>query len=60
MGDISEQKLVTTNSFGIFGGSFYIHPLPDILTKHIIKETSGKGNIWGALYIPKGRVLGGG
>ena len=52
MGDISEQKLATTDSFQIFGGIFFAHPFPEILTKHNIKETTSKGNIWGPFYIP--------
>ena len=47
MGEIAEQKLATTNSFRIFGGNLSAHTSPDILAKHNIKETAGKGNIWG-------------
>ena len=36
MGNIVDQKLATTNSFLVFGGSFSAHPSPDILTKHNI------------------------
>ena len=53
MGDISEQKLATTDSFHVFGGSFPARPLPEILIQHNIKETASKGNIWGPFYIPK-------
>ena len=60
MGDISEQKLATTDSFCIFGGSFFAHPSPKITTKHNIKEAASKGNIWGPVYIPKGEGLDGG
>ena len=54
MGDIAEQKLTTMNSFCVFGVSFFAHPLHYILTKHNIKETASKCNIWGTFYIPKG------
>ena len=60
MGKISEQKLAMTNSFRIFGGSFSAHSSTDIWTKHNIKETVSKGNIWGPFYIPKAGGLGGG
>ena len=60
MGDISKQKLAATDSFHIFGGSVFAHSLPKILTKHNIKETSSKGNIWGPFNIPKGESLDGG
>ena len=60
MGEIAEQKLTTTNSFHVFGGSFSAHPSPDILTKLNIKETESKGKIWGPFYIPKGDGSGGG
>ena len=45
MGDIAKRKLVITDSLHIFGSSFFAHPLPEILTKHNIKETVSKGNI---------------
>ena len=51
---ITEQKLAMTDSFRIFGGIFFAHPSPEILTKHNIKETASKGKIWGLFYIPKG------
>ena len=54
MDEIDERKVVTTNSFRIFGGSFSTHPLPDILTKHNIKETASKKIIWGPFYMPIG------
>ena len=54
MSKISEQKLATTDSFRIFDGILFAHTSPEILTKHNIKETSSKGNIWGTFYIPKG------
>ena len=54
MGDIAKKKLMTMNSFCVFGGSLFAHPLQDILTKHNIKENASKGNIWGLFYIPKG------
>ena len=60
MGDITDQKLATTNLFCVFGGSIFAHPSPDILTKHNIKETASKGNIWGPCYIPKGEGSSGG
>ena len=39
---------------------FFDNFLPEIPTKHNIKETASKGNIWGPFYIPKGGGLGGG
>ena len=54
MGNISEQKLATTDSFCIFGGSLFAHHSPEIMTKHNIKETASKANIWGPFYITKG------
>ena len=54
MGSIYEQKLATTESFLVFGGSFFANPLSEILTKHNIKETASKGNIWGLFYTPEG------
>ena len=59
MNEIAKQKLVTTDSFRIFGGSFFANPLLEILTKHKIKETASKGNIWGPFYIPKVEGSGG-
>ena len=56
MGNISEKKLATTDSFRVFGGSFFAHPSPEILTKRTIKETESKGNIWGPIIYPKVRV----
>ena len=53
MGEIANQKLATTNSFRVFGCSFFAHPLPDILTKHNIEETASKGKIWVPFYILK-------
>ena len=38
----------------------FAHLLSEVLTKHIIKETSSKGNIRGPFYIPEGEVPGGG
>ena len=52
-GKILEQKLATIHSFNVFGGSFFAHPSPEILTKHNMKETSSKGKIWGSFYITK-------
>ena len=43
-----------------FWWQFFAHFLSEIMTKHNIKETAIKGNIWGPSYIPKGLVLGGG
>ena len=60
MGNISEKKLAIMDSLLIFGGSFFAHPSPEIMTKYNIKETSSKGNIWGPFYIPRGEGLGGG
>ena len=53
MGKVSEQKMTTTDSFRVFAGSFFVYTSPEILTKHNIKESSSKGNIWGPFYIPK-------
>ena len=58
MGEIANKKMTMKNGFRIFGGSFF-HPLPEIRTKHNIKETASKDNIWGPFYILKGEVLGG-
>ena len=52
MGNIAEEKLVMMDSFRIFGGSVFAHHLPEILTKHNIRETASKGNIWDPFYIP--------
>ena len=60
MGDTIEQKLAATDSFRIFGGRCFASYLHEILTKHNIKETSSKSNIWGQFYIPKGEGLDGG
>ena len=38
MGNIYEQKLAMKDSFRIFGGSFFAHPSPEILTKHNIQK----------------------
>ena len=54
MGKISDQKLAMTDSFRVFGGSFFAHPWPEILTKRNIKETASKGSILGTFYITKG------
>ena len=48
------RKLSATNYFRILGGIVFSQPSPEILTKHNIKETYSKGNIWGTLYITKG------
>ena len=45
MGDIYDQKMSMTDSFRIFGGNIFAHPLTEILSKHNIKENSSKGNI---------------
>ena len=47
------------NWFHVFGGNFFTHPSFYILSKHNIKETSSKRNIWGPLYILKGEESGG-
>ena len=60
MGKIDEKNPVMTESFRIFGGSFFAHPLPEVLSKHNIKETASKGKIWGPIYTPKGECSGGG
>ena len=60
MGEIAERKLATTESFQISGGSLFAHPLPEITTKHNIKEITSKGNIWGPFYTPKVEGSGGG
>ena len=59
MGNIADWKMATTNLFRIFGGSFFAHTSPDILTKHNNKDTSSKVNILVPFYIPKGEGLGG-
>ena len=59
MGEIAEWKLETTELFRVLGVSFFAHPLPDIPTKHNMKETASKGKIWGPFYIPKGKGLDG-
>ena len=43
-----------------FWWKVFAHFLPEILTKHNIKETSSKGNIWGPFHLPKGEGPGGG
>ena len=60
MDDFDEQKMMTADSFYIFGDSFFYHPSPEILTKHNIKETDSKGNIWCPFYITEGEGSGGG
>ena len=60
MGDISEQKLSTTDSLHVFGGSYFPRLSPEILTKRNIREIASKSNIWGPFYIPKGEGLDGG
>ena len=60
MGDISERKLAMIDSFRVFGGNLFAHPSPELLTKHNIKETASKDNIWGPFYIPKGEGSDGG
>ena len=60
MGEIADQKLATMNSSRGFVGSFPTHPLPDILTKHNIKKSASRRNIWGPFYLPKGGGSGGG
>ena len=52
--------MAMTEPFHIFGGSVFSHPLPEILTKHNIKETASNGSIWGPFYISKGEGQGGG
>ena len=59
MGKISKQKLATTNSFCVFGDSFFAHPSLDIPTKHNIKDTASNCNIWGSYYLTKGDGVGG-
>ena len=56
MVNIANQKLSMTDSLSIYGDS--LSPfLSAILTKHKIKETSSKGNIWRPFYVPKGEGL---
>ena len=38
----------------------FAHFLPEILTKHNIKETASKGSIGGPFYLTKGEGTGGG
>ena len=54
MGKTAKKKLVTMKSFRIFGGSLLSDPLPDILTKNIIKENASIHNIWVPFYILNG------
>ena len=44
IGDIAEQKLATTNSFRVFGDSFFVRPSLDILTKHNNKYNASKAS----------------
>ena len=60
MGNIDGQKLAIMDSLRIFGGSFFAHTSPEIMTKHNIKETAIKVNIRGPFYITNGEGLGGG
>ena len=60
MGNISDQKLATMNSFLVLGVRFFAYPSSNIPTKHNIKETANKRNIWGLFYITKRKGLGGG
>ena len=60
MGKISKQKLAMTDSFRIYGGSFFAYLLSEMIIKHNIKETASKGNIWGPYYITKSEGSGGG
>ena len=60
MGNISNQKLETTESFRHFGGSVFSHLSPETMNKNNIRETIIKGNIWGPFYIPKGEGSDGG
>ena len=55
MGYIPEQKLTKIDSFRVFGDSIFVNPLPEIVTKHSIKETASKENIWGTFIYPKVR-----
>ena len=55
-----QEKLVTMDSFRIFGGIFFAHPLPEVLTKHNIKENDSQGNTWIPFYMSKGEGLGDG
>ena len=60
MGDISEQKLAMADSFHVSGGTFFAYPSSEIPTKHNIKETASKVNIWCPFRIPKGEGSDGG
>ena len=60
MGNISEQKLAKVDSFRTFDGILSVHTSPEILTKHNIKETVSKVNIWGSFYTPKDEGSNGG
>ena len=59
MGETSEQENAMIDSFIIFM-AFLAHFLPEIPTKHNIKETASKSNNWGPFYISNGEVPGGG
>ena len=59
MGNTAKQKLLwQTHSASMV--VVFAHLLSEVMTKHNIKETASKGNIWGPFYIPKGEVSGGG
>ena len=58
-GEISDQKLATTNSFRILV-EFFCPPLAWHTDQTQYQGTASKGNIWGPFYIPKGEDLGGG
>ena len=60
MGNIADQKMAIMKLLRVFGVSFCAHLLPDIPTKHNVKETASKGNIRGAIYVPNFEGLSGG
>ena len=60
MGNIDKKQMAKVKSFHICGCSFFVHPSPEIMTKHNTKETDSKGNIWGPFYMSKDEVWGGG
>ena len=59
MGDIVEKKW-RRRTYSNFLWHLLPNPLLEILTKHNIKESASKDNIWGTFYILKGEGLGSG
>ena len=51
MGNIAKKKICDDRLILHLWWQFFAHLLTGILTKHNIKETTSKGNIWGPFYI---------